>query len=179
MIEILNIVLLVLILASAVAAVTVPDLVSAAFVLGAFSFFCAILWALLGAADVSFTEAVVGAGVSTLFFFLALAQTQASAKNPSFSYRPLLAAFLCAAGAGLFCLMSAGLPMFGDPNSPPNSYLSGDYLRNTLKQTLTPNAVTAIIVDYRAFDTLIETAVIFSAAVACLLIMRMNHDKTA
>lgn len=178
MIELLNAVLLVFICTAAVAAVIVPELISAALVLGAFSFFCAIQWALLGAADVSFTEAVVGAGVSTIFIFLALAQTRASAAKPAFAYRPWLALVLCVSAAGLFLVMSGDLPLFGDPHSPASQYLSDYYLKNTMKDTRTPNAVTSIIVDYRAFDTLIETVVIFAAAIACLVIMRMKHDQT-
>lgn len=176
MIEALNAVLLILILVAAVAAVTVPELISAAFLMGTFSFFCAILWAMLGAVDVSFTEAVVGAGVSTIFIFLALAQTRHTMKKPAFAYKPLLALVLCAGAAGLFLMMSFDLPPLGDLQAPASRYLSGYYLESTLKDMLTPNAVTSIIVDYRAFDTLIETVVIFTAAISCLVIMRMKHD---
>lgn len=176
MIEALNAVLLLLILIAAVAAVMVPELISAAFLIGTFSFFCAILWAMLGAVDVSFTEAVVGAGVSTIFIFLALAQTRHTMKKPAFAFKPWLALVLCAGAAALFLMMSSDLPPLGDIQSPASQYLSGYYLESTLKDTLTPNAVTSIIVDYRAFDTLIETVVIFAAAIACLVIMRMKHD---
>jgi multicomponent Na+:H+ antiporter subunit B len=97
-------------------------------------------------------------------------------KKPAFAFKPWLALVLCAAAAALFLMMSSDLPFLGDVQSPASQYLSGYYLENTLKDTLTPNAVTSIIVDYRAFDTLIETVVIFTAAIACLVIMRMKHD---
>ena len=51
------------------------DLISAAFILGSYSFFLALVWAWLGAVDLAFVEAVVGAGLATVFFLLTLFQT--------------------------------------------------------------------------------------------------------
>jgi multisubunit Na+/H+ antiporter MnhB subunit len=45
---------------------------AAVIIFGAFSFFCAIYFAVLGAVDVAFTEAAVGAAITTLFFVTAL-----------------------------------------------------------------------------------------------------------
>jgi len=68
----LTFVLLVILIISAVAALKVRDLVAAAFILMAFSFAAAIIYAQMGAPDVAFTEAVVGAGVSGVFLIAAL-----------------------------------------------------------------------------------------------------------
>ena len=64
--------LLALVIVTALGAVFVRDLFSGVLTLAAYSFFLALLWAGLGAVDVAFTEAVVGAGLSTLFFLVAL-----------------------------------------------------------------------------------------------------------
>jgi energy-converting hydrogenase B subunit D len=66
--------LLVLILVCGVAALTVRDLMGAVIIFGAFSFFSAMFFAVLGAVDVAFTEAAVG-GITTLFFVMALYRT--------------------------------------------------------------------------------------------------------
>jgi len=65
--EILNYILLVLLVLSAAVALQVKDLVSAALVFGIFSFLACLCWAVMGAVDVAFTEAAVGAGVSAMF----------------------------------------------------------------------------------------------------------------
>jgi energy-converting hydrogenase B subunit D len=75
MTEALAILLLVFMVACAVGALVVRDLIAAVIVFGAFSFFSAVLFAVLGAVDVSFTEAAVGGAITTLFFVTALYRT--------------------------------------------------------------------------------------------------------
>ena len=77
-------------------------------------------------------------------------------------------------------MVGAGdLPAIGDPRSPPNAHISPVYLQRSLEDTRTPSVVTSVIMDYRGFDTLIETAVIFTAGIACLLLLRKDHGPTA
>jgi energy-converting hydrogenase B subunit D len=71
----LDFLFLLLLVGSAVAALTVRDLLSAVVILGAYSFFLALLWAEMGAVDVAFTEASVGAGITTVVFIAAIFQT--------------------------------------------------------------------------------------------------------
>ncbi|MBW2148726.1 MAG: DUF4040 domain-containing protein [Deltaproteobacteria bacterium] len=71
----LDLVILLFVVICALAAITVKDLASAVMILGAYSFFMALLWAEMGSVDVAFTEASVGAGVSTVFFIATLFHT--------------------------------------------------------------------------------------------------------
>jgi len=73
--------LLLLAVVMALGAVFVRDLLSGVLILAAYSFFLALLWAGLGAVDVAFTEAVVGAGLSTVFFFGGLVSNLSSRKS--------------------------------------------------------------------------------------------------
>jgi len=66
---------LVLMLVCAVFALRTPDLLAAVVTFGAFSFFSAIFFALLGALDVAFTEAAIGAAITTVFFVSAIYHT--------------------------------------------------------------------------------------------------------
>ena len=66
---------LVLMLVCAVSALLVHDLLGAVVIFGAFSFFSAIFFTLLGALDVAFTEAAVGAAITTVFFVSAIYRT--------------------------------------------------------------------------------------------------------
>lgn len=69
------------------------------------------------------------------------------------------------------------MPGWGDPNSPGSTHVSPYYLRNSLKDTATPNVVTSVLADYRGYDTLGETTVIFTAGMACILLLRKRRKK--
>lgn len=63
------------------------------------------------------------------------------------------------------------LPFRGDVNSPASQHVSPRYIEHGLEETGTPNIVSAVLADYRSFDTLGETLVIFTAGIACFFIM--------
>ncbi|MBU4345079.1 MAG: DUF4040 domain-containing protein [Desulfobacteraceae bacterium] len=77
----LDLVLLSLVVICAIASITVKDLLSSAIILGAYSFLMCLIWAEMGAVDVAFTEATVGAGVSTIFFVAAIYHTTRRTKD--------------------------------------------------------------------------------------------------
>ncbi|MEM7011647.1 MAG: hydrogen gas-evolving membrane-bound hydrogenase subunit E [Verrucomicrobiota bacterium] len=65
------------------------------------------------------------------------------------------------------------LPKFGDPNSPPSqSGISKHYIEETYNESKVPNLVTAVLADYRSYDTMFETVVIFTAGIAIIAILR-------
>lgn len=166
--------LLVLLILTAGGAIMVKDLMSAVLILGSYSFFLALVWAWLGAVDVAFVEAVVGAGLATVFFLLTLFGTHPRdtliRRTP-----PPLAALVGLPILGVLLLYAANdLPEFGDPASPASTYVSPLYIERAFEDTQTPNIVTAILMDYRALDTLMETAVIFTAGLACWLLLRRD-----
>jgi len=76
-----DIILLFFVLICAIAAITVRDLLSAVMILGAYSFFMCIIWALMGAVDVAFTEASVSAGVGTILMVAAISKTTRRSKD--------------------------------------------------------------------------------------------------
>lgn len=69
------------------------------------------------------------------------------------------------------------MPDWGDPNSPASRHVSPRYLEKTLEETATPNAVTSVLADYRGYDTLGETTVIFTAGLSCILILRRRKQR--
>ena len=77
-------------------------------------------------------------------------------------------------------------PNFGDPRSPANAGVaegspsaSRYYIENTYRDTKVPNLVTAILADYRGYDTLFETVVIFTAGMAIFAILRVLRNEDA
>lgn len=77
----LDLILLPLVIVSAIGAITVKDLLGASILLSAYSFLLCLIWAIMGAVDVSFTEATVGAGVSTVFCVAAVFHTTRRTKD--------------------------------------------------------------------------------------------------
>lgn len=72
---------LVLVIICAVAAINIKDLLGAGIIFGAYSFMMCLLWSVMGAVDVAFTEASVGAGVSTVLFIAAVFRTSRRTKD--------------------------------------------------------------------------------------------------
>ena len=64
------------------------------------------------------------------------------------------------------------MPDWGDPHSPASIHVSPRYIEKTMEETAVPNVVTSVLADYRGYDTLGETVVIFTAAIACILLIR-------
>ena len=77
----LDMIILTLVVVTAIGAVAVRDLLGSAILFGAYSFMMCLLWAVMGAVDVAFTEATVGAGVSTVFFVAAVFRTSRRTKD--------------------------------------------------------------------------------------------------
>ena len=79
---------------------------------------------------------------------------------------------------GLMLYATVGLPDHADPQSPANIHVSPKYIEDSVEETNTPNVVSAVLADYRGYDTLGETIVIFTAGLACILILlkRRTND---
>ncbi len=78
---------------------------------------------------------------------------------------------------GLLFSISFELPDLGDARSPASTHVSPYYIEQAIHDTSVPNVVTAILADYRGYDTLFETAVIFSAGLACFFLLRITDRK--
>lgn len=154
-------------------AVRAADLLLAVIALGAYGFVMALIWTAIGAVDVAFTEAVVGAGATTVLTLAALLRT--SRRRSPLPSRLRWVALVVVVGVGATLVgVTAALPPWGDPGSPPALHVSPRYLTRTVAETATPNAVTSVLADYRGYDTLIETVVIMTAGLGCWLLLRRD-----
>jgi len=77
----IDLIILTLVIVCAIAAISVRDLLGTAILFGAYSFMMCLLWAIMGAVDVAFTEASVGAGVSSVFVVAAVFRTTRRTKD--------------------------------------------------------------------------------------------------
>ena len=73
---------------------------------------------------------------------------------------------------------SSGLPILFDPNSPASLHVSPRYIEKSHEEAGSPNFVTAVLADYRAYDTLGETTVIFTAGIATVFLLRATKKDS-
>ncbi len=77
---------------------------------------------------------------------------------------------------GLLIWSAQDMPDMGDPNAPTNLHVAPYYIEHSEEQVGVENIVSAILADYRGYDTLGETTVIFTAGVSVLLLLRRRED---
>ncbi len=74
--EILNVIIIIFLIMCAIAVEKTKDLVSAVIIFSAYSLMMSLLWLILKTPDVALTEAVIGAGVTSLLFIAVIAKTK-------------------------------------------------------------------------------------------------------
>ena len=84
---------------------------------------------------------------------------------------------IAALTGALLIYATVDFPSWGDPNSPASLHVSPRYIQKTIEETAVPNMVTSVLADYRGYDTMYETTVIFSAGVACFLLLRIFRRR--
>jgi len=137
---------------------------------GIYSLLSAAFFVSLDAVDVAFTEAAVGAGVSTVLMLGAMLLSVRREKPAKAGRAPIAIFVVVLVGAALV-YATIDMPAFGDAASPANSYVGAVYVERTAKEVAMPNIVTAVLASYRGFDTLGETMVIFTAGLGVMLLL--------
>jgi multicomponent Na+:H+ antiporter subunit B len=176
-VSLIDIILFALLAATAVAIIRLRDLFASVMLLGIFSLLSASLFVVLDAVDVAFTEASVGAGVSTILMLATLAKTRVQERDvPRFQLGP----FILVAVTGAFLIVGTlDMPPFGDPADPIHHHVAPRYIEESPHEIGIPNIVTSVLASYRGYDTFGETTVIFTAAIGVLLLLghRNRHHR--
>jgi len=172
---ILNLALMAMLVVVAFAIVRMRSLFAIVMLQGVYSLLCAVWFVSLDAVDVAFTEAAVGAGVSTVLMLAAmlLADRKSEPVPMSKQIAPLVVVIV----AGLAMFYAIGdMPAYGDANSPANSGVGMDFIERTTDEIHIPNVVTAVLASYRGYDTFGEAVVIFAAGLGVLLLLGLNGN---
>jgi multicomponent Na+:H+ antiporter subunit B len=202
----MEVLLLTILVGLALTAVRLRDLLASTAVLGAYSLMMAVLWCQMNALDVGFTEAAVGAGISTVLMLAAIGRI--GRREGGSARGPLLRSPLmpmrkrrahyrrtgarghrrAAAGATIVCVLfgavllygTRDMPRVGKADSRANMHprVAQHYLRKSAGahgEVGPPNIVTSVLGDYRGYDTMGETVVIFTAALSVLLLLRQSR----
>ena len=176
----LNIVLLAFLAITAVAIIRLRNLLAVVMLSGIFSFLSATLFIVMDAPDVAFTEAAVGAGISSVLFLTTLALVKVKEEKPRAKSRNTLLPLLVVTLTGAALVYGTlDLPGFGASKAPAQAHVAPYYIAKAMPETGVPNIVTAVLASYRGFDTLGEVVVIFTAGVAVMLLLGGTKPTTA
>lgn len=171
-------VLLILMIIGALIAVETSNLLSAVISVGAVGFLAAIAFLILGAPDVAIAQIVVEILCLVILIRATIRRglKTASGSRGFFSTvaTVVMVAVVAVFGAGIF----AEFPQFGTPVMERFSDApSATYIQEGLQKTGAPNIVTAVLLDFRAYDTLGEATVLFCSILGALAILRTKARK--
>jgi multicomponent Na+:H+ antiporter subunit B len=161
--DLLNMALLLMLAGVAIAIVRTRSLLTAVLLQSAYSLLIAALWMVLDAMDVAFTEAAVGAGISTVLFL--------TGREEDRGHNPVLPMIAVVATGAALLYATADMPAFGDPEAPVQTHTVPRYIEGSVTEHGIPNIVTNVLASYRGYDTMGETVVVFTAALAVTMIL--------
>ncbi len=170
-------VLMLFMAAMAIAMARVRDLFAVVMLSGVFSLTAAAIYVVLDAVDVAFTEAAVGAGISTVLMLATLALTTRAEKASSDRTKSLPALFVVLFTGAILVYGTFDMPHYGDKTAPIHSHVAPRYIEKSGDEVGLPNIVTSILASYRGYDTLGEVFVIFTAATGVLAILGRTRRR--
>ena len=159
----------------ALAAIRLRDLFAVAMLFGVYSLMTAALFMDLDAVDVAFTEAAVGAGVTTVLMLSCLRLTGRCERRPQ--HGPLVPLIVVGITGAALIYGTLDAPLLGDPEAPVHQHVAPRYIEQGPVEVGMPNMVTAVLASYRGYDTFGETAVIFTAGLAVLLLLGIQENR--
>ena len=162
-------VLTVFVILGSLVALEMKDLLSAVIAIGVVGLGLSIVFLLLGAPDIAITQVVVEVIVVTVLIRVTGRAERTEPRGRSLDL-PMLAIGTVALLGGLAFVLAAfaALPDFGSARVVPAVW----YLRHAAELTGATNVVTAILLDFRAYDTLGEATVILAAIVGAVVVLR-------
>lgn len=165
----IDISLLTLLAITAISIVYMRNILSVIMLSSIYSLVSATFFVVLDAVDVAFTEAAVGAGITTVLFLAALALT---GKDQPITRRNTFAGLFAVLLTSVVLVYGVSeMPPFGDPDAPINHHVAPRYLQQSEQEIGIPNVVTSVLASYRGFDTFGEVTVVFTALVGVLLLL--------
>jgi len=171
---VVDILLLAFLAICAISILRLRDLFAMTMMFGLFSLISAGLFTTMDAPDVAFTEAAVGAGISTILILATLAQTSRREQATPARSKLVPLAVVWVTGAVLI-YGTADLPAFGDPEAPVHNHVGPHYIQESGKEIGIPNVVASVLASYRGYDTLGEVVVVFAAVVGVMSLLGLRR----
>ncbi len=156
--------------------VFVRNLFAVVMLSGMFSLTAAVLYVVMDAVDVAFTEAAVGAGIATVLGLATLGCIRVAKEKPT--QRGVIGPFLVVLITGAVLINATlDMPDYGDPNAPIHHHVAPRYIQESGREVGVPNIVTSVLASYRGYDTLGEVTVIFTAACGVLVLLGRSRRR--
>lgn len=150
------------------------DLLAVTMLSGIYSLISASLFLDLDAVDVAFTEAAVGAGISTLLLLASLKLVGRFEKKSR--YKPGLALGVVLVTGALLIYGTLDMPYFGLVDAPAQLHVAPRYINDSMAEIGVPNIVTSVLASYRGFDTLGEVVVVFTAGIGVMSLLLVSKQ---
>lgn len=173
--------------ATAIAVIRIKNLFAIVMLFGVYSLLCASVFLIMDAGDVAFTEAAVGAGITTVLMLSTVALTGSGIRtdkrtdtrtNKRNKLIPLALVTLTG-----FALVwgTLDIPAYSDPAAPIHHHVAPRFIEDSPHEIGIPNMVASVLASYRGFDTLGEVTVVFTAGLGVLMLLgrkrRKDQDK--
>lgn len=167
------------IIAAALVAVETPHALSAVVSLGAVGFGLSIVCLFIGAPDIAITLVVVEILVLIHMIRVTLKREIPTIMGPFSRLNVIATMLIFGIGVAFFYQVALELPPFGKAvmtliENSPSIY----YLKESLGRTEAANAITAVLLDFRAYDTLGEATVIFTAIIGAVMLLQRRVRKS-
>jgi len=171
--EIILLLLLVFMIIGSIIAIETKNLLSSVISVGVVGFSLSIIFLMLGAPDIAITQVVVEILILVVLIRATVTTDNTAIEGPRDAF-PFVSSLIF---FGLFLMFAffavQELPKFGEPLMR----VSKEYLRTGTEKTGAANIVTAVLLDFRAYDTLGEATVLFTAIVGSFVILRRKGRK--
>jgi len=171
----IDVVLLTMLVLTTIAIVRLESLFAIVMLTGVFSLLAANIFVVLDAVDVAFTEAAVGAGISTVLMLATIGITGYEQKRRrKISWiAPMTVVVITGA---VLVYGTLDMPAFTDPAAPIHQHVAPRFINDSPTEVGIPNMVTSVLASYRGFDTMGEVIVVFAALIGVLSLLGIRRD---
>ncbi|GAA4357187.1 DUF4040 domain-containing protein [Kangiella marina] len=142
---------------------------------GIYSLLSAAFFVLMDAVDVAFTEAAVGAGISTILMVTTLTITGRYENRKL--YHPVIALSVVIVTGVMLIIGTMDMPAFGSDTAPAQVHVGPYYITHSGEDIDIPNIVTSVLASYRGFDTFGEIVVVFTAVIGVLALLEFSRKE--
>lgn len=167
-------ILMIFMIIGAAIAVEVKDLLSSVVAVGAVGLALSIVFLILKAPDVAITQLVVEILCLIILIRATLKRDLPFSTSGRWFLNTLITLVFIGAFLAIASVCFRDLPQFGHPEMR----VADTYLREGLTKTGATNLVSSVILDFRAYDTLGEATVLFTAVIGVLAIVRRIGRKS-
>ncbi len=142
---------------------------------GIYSLLSAAFFVLMDAVDVAFTEAAVGAGISTFLMLITINMTGRYENQKQ--YHPKIAISVVVVTGIMLFIGTVDMPAFGSDTAPAQVHVGNYYIAQSTTDIDIPNVVTSVLASYRGFDTFGEVVVVFTALIGVLALLEFSSKE--